>query len=397
SVARAVVPPVQLLDLLGEFGGGPGDLHPGGDLLDGQRPHRRGGHTELVEPAGQLRGGGGVHDAAQAHPRVRGCAHRAVLPGGVDGGGGAFRRGHAFRGPARQLELGVPGAVPGGRAVAVLGQHGAVAGHEDRAEGVVTRLQRLGRQLHAAAQVRQFGFLHDHDRPSSTRVTTVADQGNPRAARCDSRRVPGRPGTPDRRRPRGGPGRGPGGLRWPGRSYFRCPWRRRRAGVGGMDPAALLALFDAEVRRGARPDGPGARTERTAAVVRQTAPERGWNGVLWSALTERDADAVIPEQISRFTALGPACAWKPSGHGRPADLGRRLVAAGSTPGPDETLMIGEIAALNLDAAPPEGVDVVPVTDPAGVGLVAAVHERVFGTDGSRLRHDLLARLADGSG
>src|SRR5690606_29708346 len=149
-----------------------------------------------------------------------------------------------------------------------------------------------------------------------------------------------------------------------------------------MDHAALLALFDAEVRRGARPDGPGARTERTAAVVRQTAPERGWNGVLWSALTERDADAVIAEQISRFTGLGRACEWKLYGHDRPADLGRRLVAAGFTPGPDETLMIGEIAALNLDAAPPEGVDVVPVTDPG----------RRSGRGGARagLRHRRLA-------
>ncbi|MBD9735949.1 GNAT family N-acetyltransferase [Streptomyces sp. H28] len=164
-----------------------------------------------------------------------------------------------------------------------------------------------------------------------------------------------------------------------------------------MDHAALLALFDAEVREGARPDGPDARIERTAAAVRQTAPEHGWNGVLWSALTERDADAVIAEQTSRFTGLGRTCEWKLYGHDRPADLGRRLVAAGFTPGAVETLMIGEIAALDLDAAPPEGVDVVPVTDPAGVGLVAAVHERVFGTDGSRLRRDLLARLADGSG
>lgn len=55
-------------------------------------------------------------------------------------------------------------------------------------------------------------------------------------------------------------------------------------------------------------------------------------------------------------------------------------------------MIGEVADLNLDAEPPEGVRILPVTDSAGVDLVAQVHEKAFGTDGSRLRHQLLARL-----
>src|SRR5690606_4608372 len=60
--------------------------------------------------------------------------------------------------------------------------------------------------------------------------------------------------------------------------------------------------------------------------------------------------------------------------------------------PDETLMIGELGGLDLQVEPPEGVRVVPVTDRAGVGLVADVHAQTFGTDASWLRRQLLDRL-----
>ncbi|WP_081237509.1 GNAT family N-acetyltransferase [Streptomyces viridosporus] len=160
-----------------------------------------------------------------------------------------------------------------------------------------------------------------------------------------------------------------------------------------MDHASVLALFDRDLREGARPDGPDARVERTGGVVRQTAPEYGWNGVLWSALDETDADAAIAEQIAHFTALGREFEWKLYGHDRPADLGQRLAAAGFTPEPEETLMVGEITDLRLDTGTPEGIRVVPVTDRAGADLVADVHEKAFGADASRLRRQLLARLS----
>ncbi|MGY3200230.1 GNAT family N-acetyltransferase [Streptomyces sp. TE5632] len=165
-----------------------------------------------------------------------------------------------------------------------------------------------------------------------------------------------------------------------------------------MDHAAVLALFDRDLREGARPDGPGARVERTGRVVRQTAPRHGWNGVVWSALDDTDADAAIAGQIAHFTGLGREFEWKLYGHDLPVDLGQRLVASGFTPGPEETLMVGEIGELLLDtrqAALPEGVRVVPVTDRAGVDLMAEVHEQAFHADASWLRHQLPDRLAAG--
>ncbi|WP_405623012.1 GNAT family N-acetyltransferase [Streptomyces sp. NBC_00076] len=161
-----------------------------------------------------------------------------------------------------------------------------------------------------------------------------------------------------------------------------------------MDHIAVLALYDRDMREGAQPDGPGARIERAGRVVRQVASAEGWNGVVWSDLDEASADAAIAEQIAHYSGLDREFEWKLYGHDLPVDLGKRLRTAGFAPEPEETLMIGEVADLTLDGDPPEGVRFLPVTDRAGVDLVADVHEKAFGTDSSRLRHQLLARLTD---
>ncbi|MGA5323255.1 GNAT family N-acetyltransferase [Streptomyces seoulensis] len=160
-----------------------------------------------------------------------------------------------------------------------------------------------------------------------------------------------------------------------------------------MDHAAVLARYDLDMRQGARPDAPGARIERAGAVVRQVAGERGWNGVVWSGLDAAGADRAIGEQIAYFTGLDRDFEWKLYGHDGPEDLGERLSAAGFRAEEPETLMVGEIARLDLEERLPDGVRLVRAADAAGVALVVAVHERVFGADGTALRDHLPARLA----
>jgi hypothetical protein len=91
----------------------------------------------------------------------------------------------------------------------------------------------------------------------------------------------------------------------------------------------VLAAFDAEVRRSAQPDGSGARIEAGPLVVRSVgANGRGWSGIAWSRLGDADADAVIAEQVAYFAARDETFEWKLYDYDRPADLDRRLVAAG---------------------------------------------------------------------
>lgn len=100
-----------------------------------------------------------------------------------------------------------------------------------------------------------------------------------------------------------------------------------------MDHVAVLALFDRDMREGARPDAPGARVERDGGVVRQVGADKGWNGVIWSDLDETNADAAIARQVRFFSGLGGGFEWKLYGHDRPEDLGQRLRAAASSPSP----------------------------------------------------------------
>ncbi|GGY45109.1 GNAT family N-acetyltransferase [Streptomyces tanashiensis] len=160
-----------------------------------------------------------------------------------------------------------------------------------------------------------------------------------------------------------------------------------------MEPQHLRDLYDLQLRREARPDGPGCRVERVGPVVRQTGPAHAWNGVLWSGLDEPAADAAIAAQIDHYRTAGVSFEWKLYAHDTPADLGERLRAAGFTPEDPETLMAAEAADLPGEVPLPEGVELRAVTDEAGVRQVVEVHDRAFGTDSSHIGRQLLDRLA----
>jgi GNAT superfamily N-acetyltransferase len=167
-----------------------------------------------------------------------------------------------------------------------------------------------------------------------------------------------------------------------------------------FDHAAVLAEFDAQVRRGTEPDGSGAVAERAGPVVRwRTVGGAGWSGIAWSDLDSGTADEAIADQVRFFTERGEEFEWKLYSYDRPADLGERLLAAGFASEDEESVMMAEAAGLArgspdpLGTGLPGGVRLVPVTDEAGIGRMIDVHDRVFGTDHSRLRASLIAQLA----
>ncbi|MFE9723957.1 GNAT family N-acetyltransferase [Streptomyces sp. NPDC005794] len=164
-----------------------------------------------------------------------------------------------------------------------------------------------------------------------------------------------------------------------------------------MEPDGTLALFDREMREHARPDGPGTRVERVGDVVRQTGGPDDWNGIVWTApdLTPARAESGIAAQVEHYTARGlDEFEWKLYAHDGPDGLGGLLAAAGFASEPPETLLVAPVAEQAATVELPEGVVMRDVTDEAGVELMVRAHELAFGTDGSRLRHRTLARLAE---
>lgn len=153
-----------------------------------------------------------------------------------------------------------------------------------------------------------------------------------------------------------------------------------------MDRHAVLAAFDEQIRRNPL-DG---HVERDSAVVRSVSAD--WSGVTWCDLDGADADAVIAAQVSRFAELSGQWEWKHYSYDRPADLSDRLLAAGFTPEPAETLLVAEIADLALEVPPPPGVQLRAVVDGSGVEALVSVHDSVFGGDHSAVGETLLAEL-----
>lgn len=159
-----------------------------------------------------------------------------------------------------------------------------------------------------------------------------------------------------------------------------------------MDEQVARAAYDEQVRRNPVAGDPLATVERADDLVRFVSTT-GWAGVTWSDLDERTADAAIAAQVALFTGTASGWEWKHYSGDQPVDLPERLVRSGFTRGEPETLLVAEIAELDLDAAAPAGVRLVQVTDRAGVEALVRVHEEVFGGDQGAMGAELLRDLS----
>jgi ribosomal protein S18 acetylase RimI-like enzyme len=164
--------------------------------------------------------------------------------------------------------------------------------------------------------------------------------------------------------------------------------------------AEVLAAFDEQLRR--NPEmGPGSTVERDEQVTLVVDTGAGWSGVIWSDLSEDTADAAIAAQVARLgrdgagrDSVGGDWEWKHYSYDQPADLPARLLAAGFVPEPPETLLVAEIAELDLRTPPPDGIDLVPVTGQAGADALVAVHDEVFSGASQRIADAVLRGIAD---
>jgi len=139
-----------------------------------------------------------------------------------------------------------------------------------------------------------------------------------------------------------------------------------------MDADAALALFDAQLRRlDGRPAG---------LVYRNASPAGNW--IVHTDLTAENADQVIAEQQEYFAGVGGPVEWKYYGYDQPADLPERLVAAGFVAEPTETLLVAEVGELLAGplagARLPDGVELVPVREPAGFAAIVGLQGAVWG-------------------
>jgi GNAT superfamily N-acetyltransferase len=149
-------------------------------------------------------------------------------------------------------------------------------------------------------------------------------------------------------------------------------------GLWSVDIQTVRDAFEAQVRRRTKTDEPGAVIEADGGVLRWLAAGTQTSRIEWSDLSAENADTAIAAQVRYFAARGTPVEWKLYDYDQPADLGRRLLAAGFAPAEDELMLVAEVAAINPKVVLPAGVTLVPVRDEAGLDAMLAVHDRAFG-------------------
>lgn len=160
-----------------------------------------------------------------------------------------------------------------------------------------------------------------------------------------------------------------------------------------MDASELLSAYDEQVRRSPRAGRPGEIVERAPQLTRVLGAKGAWGGVIWSDLRAPETDAVIAAQIERFAETGGEWEWKHYSHDLPEDLPARLIAAGFAAGEPETLLAVEIAALDLQARPPQGVRLQAVSDLGQARALVDMQDSVFGRGIPGMAEHLMAGIA----
>jgi hypothetical protein len=150
-----------------------------------------------------------------------------------------------------------------------------------------------------------------------------------------------------------------------------------------MDRIQLATLYDQDQRINV--EYPDSRREVTPEVVRHIDTSDFRQGaVIYSQLTEANADAVIREQIAFFEHLGQDFEWKLFEHDRPADLKERLEAHGFFVEEAEAVMVLDLAEAPPVLWQPVTQDVRRITDARQLTNVLTVQQQVWDEDFSWL-------------
>src|SRR5699024_4578348 len=103
-------------------------------------------------PLSQLLAARCINNSTKPHPRVRRCAHRAVLTRCIRRRDSTLLGAQVRCCPPRNRKFGMLGIVTGSHAVPVLKKHVTVSADEDGAKGLIASFKCLARQIYTSLQ-----------------------------------------------------------------------------------------------------------------------------------------------------------------------------------------------------------------------------------------------------
>ncbi len=158
----------------------------------------------------------------------------------------------------------------------------------------------------------------------------------------------------------------------------------------------LLDAYDQQLRPAEVSDfEPGARLETDGPLIRLLGQHRAFimspAGVDWA---REDTARLVRRQREYFAERAQPVEWKVRGHDRLGQLVPTLLANGFVAEPSETVVIAPVDVVAAwPVAPPPGVTIRPVHEPADLDRLADLESRVWSDDWSWIAQDLQARLA----
>jgi GNAT superfamily N-acetyltransferase len=162
-----------------------------------------------------------------------------------------------------------------------------------------------------------------------------------------------------------------------------------------IDREGLLALYDKEQR--IEIEYPDISKEVTGDVVRFIGPpeRHASNFILYSQLTDKNADSVIEAQVEYFRRRHASFEWKVYDHDQPPDLRTRLMMKGFKVRERDAIMVLDVHRAATVLLRNVNADVRRLNDPGQlnilIDLLEAVWEADFSGLGELLKEDLVKR------
>ncbi|HWM39788.1 MAG TPA: GNAT family N-acetyltransferase [Streptomyces sp.] len=156
--------------------------------------------------------------------------------------------------------------------------------------------------------------------------------------------------------------------------------------------AALLAVYDEQMRGASPTPPPGVGYEHDGPLVRAVGQFRGFVfGPRDIGVRGAELDQLIARQRDCFAARSEQVEWRTHGHDAPAELPGRLRAAGFAAEGLKTVVVGPTARMATEPALPDGVALRRVTSEADMRRIAAHQATVWDMDLSWLAGMLTER------
>ena len=150
-----------------------------------------------------------------------------------------------------------------------------------------------------------------------------------------------------------------------------------------MDTSQIIRLYNEDQRKDV--EYPDARREVTPTVVRHIDNSGSGEGaVIYSQLSEANADEVIQEQVRFFESLGQDFEWKVYDYDQPPDLKEKLASQGFQVKEAEAIMVLDLVHAPEILWQPARQPVQRITEPSKLSDVLTVQQQVWDEDFSWL-------------